>query len=614
MPLFFSRRWPRRILLARKYRLLVTGFLLLISCLGADAQQYVEENLISICRGAKSDSDRLVSMEALSDYYYANKNFIKGDSVIEKQIMLAEATMNKNLVLMVYFRNAAYRLSGTSTKDLSQNTGNYINRALRYAQANGLTDYMALAWSQLAARNLAEGRLDEAFKNANLGFTTALNTENDSIKMICAVQLGNVYLQKSDMLMAFKTYINANNIAELKEEENLLPLVLHAIAAMYKKLGQEEIAKNYVFRSLAINKQRNNIEGRIIDNIFLAKMSNYMAGKDYLQEALNLADSLHNVPLKIEAQKILFFHMVMEEQPSFMLSWLETQPELKNVFLSTGPDYINWMIAEIYLYGGRSDSALIYFRKAENSFNTGYDETSKKNFFGEFAGCLQANKKIPEAILYYQKSVELSKHSSDLGSLSSYTAILRDLYQEQGDFKKAFEYGREHDGYKDSVDIISKEKDLALLEIGNETRRQQRETELAKEELDRRYNLQYMLITIVVATIFLLLLMIGMFKVSTFMIRLMGFLSLIFLFEFVILLLDKWIHELTHGEPWKNWLIKIAIISILLPMHHFLEHRLIRYLLSRHLLTVRSRLSLFKIFRKKKKPRLPVNPEGEVMN
>ena len=112
--------------------------------------------------------------------------------------------------------------------------------------------------------------------------------------------------------------------------------------------------------------------------------------------------------------------------------------------------------------------------------------------------------------------------------------------------------------------------------------------------------MQYMFITIIVAAAFVLMIMIGAFKVSTFMIRLMGFFSLIFFFEFVILILDKWIHDLTHGEPWKIWVIKIGIISVILPIHHYLEHKLIHYLLSRHLITIRGRLSLSWLYKKKR--------------
>jgi tetratricopeptide (TPR) repeat protein len=307
------------------------------------------------------------------------------------------------------------------------------------------------------------------------------------------------------------------------------------------------------------------------------------------------------VALKIEAEKILFSHMLLEEKPSFMLDYLESKPELKNVYLNTGAGYLEWMLAEIYLYGGRADSALFYFKKAEPSFTSGYDLVVRKNFFGELATCYDSLAMIPQAISYYHISYDLSREAADLRTLKSATGKLKDLYRVQGDYKQAYAYSLLFDNYKDSVELLGREKDLALLEIDNVARQQQRDMEFAKESQRRKYNLQYMLITIVVATVFLLMIMIGMFKVATTTIRLMGFLSLIFFFEFIILLLDNWIHHLTHGEPWKVWLIKIGIISILLPVHHYLEHKLIKYLLSRHLIIVRNRLSLTRLFGRRKK-------------
>jgi len=574
-------------------------------------QQGSEAKLIQDSRTAKSDSERIVSLGQLSQYYYANKDFVKGDSLIEKQIMLAEATLKQHLVLQAYFTNAGYLSTGAKTKDRSKNIQSYIKRALEYAKANDLSDYMALAYSNLAALNNADGRMEDAFKNANLAFTTALNTSNDSAKVICAVQLGNIYQKRADVLMAFKTFTNAQNIALLSGRELLLPPVYHAMANLYDKLDQHEMAKKYIHQSLAINKKEKNISGQIMDNIFLAKLNNYIAGKEYLLEAVLLADSLQNVALRIESEKILFSHMLLQEKPGYMLAFLEGHPELKNVLFNTGPDYMNWMLAEMYLYGGQQpDSALYYFKKAEASFSTGYDLNTRKNFFSEVAYCYQLLKNTPQAIVYYRKLFDLSKAATDLRTLQASSNELKNLYQQEGDFKQAFSYSLLYEHYKDSVDLLGKEKDLALLEIENVTRQQQREAELAKEKQRRKFNLQYMLITIVVVTGFVIMIMIGMFKVSAPVIRLMGFLSLLFFFEFIILLLDTWIHHLTHGEPWKIWLIKIGIISFLLPVHHYLEHKLIHYLLSRHLITVRSRLSPSRFFRKKKKP-LPQQDAAE---
>jgi hypothetical protein len=64
----------------------------------------------------------------------------------------------------------------------------------------------------------------------------------------------------------------------------------------------------------------------------------------------------------------------------------------------------------------------------------------------------------------------------------------------------------------------------------------------------------------------------------------MGFFSFIFLFEFIVLIADHKILEITHGEPWKILLIKIFLIALLLPFHEWLEKKVIEYLLAHKLI------------------------------
>lgn len=589
----------RNLLLVLAFVLSVTGF----------TQQKLEGKILGAYAAADSDSSRIMVLRELSDYYYGVREYARGDSVIEKMIMLADASMSQGLALMAYFGNAGYQSTGAATKHRSRVTRDYIQRAMAYARARGLLDYTAMAYGSLSALHNSNGESDEALKFANQGFTTALGTANDSAKVICAIHLGNVYLLQSDLITAYKTFSNALNIAMLYEDRLLLPPVLHAMASLYKKLGINETARGYVFRSYAFNKERKNLRGQITDQIFLAKLSNYAAAKDYLQQSIALADSIHDAMQRMEAHRILFSYMLLQEKPSYMLTYLEDQQEVENMFANTGPDYLNWVKAEIFLYGGMPDSALHYFRQAELSFNTGYDLLSKRNFFGEYAACYQQLQDIPAAITYYERSAQYSREAADLQSLKTYTFELKQLYSMQHDYEKAYRYSELYDQYKDSADLLSRERDLAMMEIEAVALQQQREEEQAKDDLRRKYNLQYMLITIIVATVFVLMIMVGAFRVSAFTIRAMGFFSLIFLFEFIILILEKWIHGITHGEPWKSWLIKIGIISILLPIHHYVEHRLIHYLLSRHLLKVRSRIALSRLFGRKSKP--PPTVSGE---
>ena len=576
--------------------------ILLLAHLAGLGQSNLEEKLRIACFESATDSEKIIRLDQLSRFYYATKNFTRGDSAIERQIMLAEASQSQGLAIFALFGNVGYRSTTASTRSRSGISLAYINRALGYARANELPDYIAMAYANLSAAALTDGRTEEALKHANYAFTSALNSGNDSAKVVCAIQLGNIYQQRSDVLMSFKTYTNAQNIAIEKERNDLLTQVYHAFAALYKKLGNEDIAKKYIHRSLAINRTKGNVAGRIYDNIFLAKMSNYNSGKEYLQEAVNLAMSINDVEGMIEAERILFFHMLFKETPAFLLNYLEENSDLKNVFENSGPGYLEWMKAEIYLYGGMPDSALHHFEKAEPSFGDAYDLNIRKNFYAEMAYCYQLLEQPSRATGLYLRSFDLARKTADLMSLKNYSAQLKSLYEGEGNYKEAYAFSVLYEQYKDSVGMLGREKDLALMEIDNVAKQTQRDTELANAEHRRKHNLQYMLITIVVAVVFLLMIMIGMFKVSATVIRIMGFLSLIFFFEFIILILDHWIHQLTHGEPWKIWLIKIGIISMLLPLHHYLEHKLIRYLLSRHLIVVRNRLNPVSFFRNKKRP------------
>jgi len=79
----------------------------------------------------------------------------------------------------------------------------------------------------------------------------------------------------------------------------------------------------------------------------------------------------------------------------------------------------------------------------------------------------------------------------------------------------------------------------------------------------------------------------------------LGFFAFIMFFEFVILIADNRIHELTHGEPWKVLGIKIILIALLLPFHHWLEKRTITYLTSHNRLTMAGR-HIRKVFSRKK--------------
>jgi tetratricopeptide (TPR) repeat protein len=248
------------------------------------------------------------------------------------------------------------------------------------------------------------------------------------------------------------------------------------------------------------------------------------------------------------------------------------------------------------------DFAQYYFKLAEPGFETRATKTNKYWFYSNYGYYFRKRGNYDQAVNYWLKAKTIGEETGNLEMLRQSTVNLDTLYQLKGDYKNAFVYSSLHFKYTDSVQKLAKEKDLLSLEIDNENRRKEREEKMKEAELVRSHNIQYMGITVAIAAIFILLVMAGLFRVSKSTIKVLGFFAFIFLFEFIILLADHQIHNWTHGEPWKIMLIKIVLIAMLLPLHHWLEEKVIHYLTSQQLLQVHGKHLFNRLKRKKGAP------------
>ena len=141
--------------------------------------------------------------------------------------------------------------------------------------------------------------------------------------------------------------------------------------------------------------------------------------------------------------------------------------------------------------------------------------------------------------------------------------------------------------YKDSIDKLKKENELAQIEAFDEQQRAERIRLEQQEAKEKRIRVQYMGIVIGIGVLFVALVMMGWFKVSANTIRAIGFFSFLLFFEFIFLVFKKNIYGLTHGEPLYDLAFMIALAAILVPLHHWLEHKVIHFLTSHHMLKLR---------------------------
>jgi hypothetical protein len=79
-----------------------------------------------------------------------------------------------------------------------------------------------------------------------------------------------------------------------------------------------------------------------------------------------------------------------------------------------------------------------------------------------------------------------------------------------------------------------------------------------------------------------------------------GFFAFLMFFEFIFLIFKKNIYSITNGEPWKDLLFMIGLAALLLPLHHWLEHKVIHYLTSHNRLTSAGHHIKRRLFRRTK--------------
>ena len=210
----------------------------------------------------------------------------------------------------------------------------------------------------------------------------------------------------------------------------------------------------------------------------------------------------------------------------------------------------------------------------------------QSNFYNRFGQFLVRQGQKEKAISKFSKSYEMAKEASYFDYMLKASKQLELIYANKGDYKNAYTCSVLNKVLSDSLNNMSKKDQMLIMEIDHETRQRELAAESERESTLRRDYLEYSAMIIIIIGVFIVLLMLGSLKVPEWIIKMLGFFSFIFLFEFIVLIADHKILEITSGEPWKILLIKIILIAFLLPMHQWIEKHVIAFLLNPGLINI----------------------------
>jgi tetratricopeptide (TPR) repeat protein len=548
-------------------------------------KDYLEDSLKKGLTLARTDAGKAYELSELSNYYLGLNNDLS-DQYGKQAIEVAELSRDRKLIALTYIRTGNTCLNMGRLEGKIQLGLEKFQYAEKVARDNGLDEELAYCYIGLSRVFRAKGEYDKSLNYNNLALSIASASGDDSLKVVAYNSTGNIYRRRNEKLLAFRNYLEALNVAELSKKDDLLVLVYNNLSDFYVGIEDYDKAIDFDMKTLALHR-KNGDRYDILDDydnigrMFTAKKQIDL-GLKMFESAIALADSLHFPNYNINTYLSIANMYFSDNDVLKGMRYLNDHEQILHFFISSGMSFfIDEGYGGIYTELGNYDSAQYFFKKAEPEMERKASQSVKFDFYRQYATFYKMKGDNSQSIDYFMKARKIGVDMNDISLLQTCDKNLDTLYGRTGDFKTAYHYNTEYNKWTDSLRTMSKETDLLKLEVDNDNRRRERLAREEEENTVRRHNIQYMGLTAGLAGLFIVLVMLGFFMISPRTIRALGFFSFIFLFEFIILLTDKQIHEWTHGEPWKVILIKIFLAAVLLPLHHWLEHKVIHYLTSR---------------------------------
>ena len=540
---------------------------------------------------------------------YNSINPAVADSFGKLCLKYAEYSRDRKTMVKAYSYIGEKFLHRTQRKENIEKSLGYYQQAYNLARESKLDEEMISTLLKMAYLQLIVPDADRAMNYTSQAFALISDKQAyDSLKARCFISYGNVYLVKKEKLLSLRNYLNAQRLAEQLKDYTLQRDVFLKLSQFYASvknydkaidyavLASEKIDPALVFGAPYLRFEDLTYQGRL----FIAKKQYELAQAKY-DEALKLGDSLNSTPLKVQAYLFTIDLYLSSNKPAEALRYFNSRPEISKFINLVGMggaiDHIN---AYAYMEMNKMDSAAFYYNKAQPFYNA-LSSQVKLIYSDHYFEFLKKTGQHDKAINLLSELAAIAKNNSDLEWQQKIYKNLDSSYQKLGDFRQAMFYSGLSQQLKDTLQQLAREEDILQLQLQDEDERRERAAKLEQEERKRRHQYQYLGITIAIAVSIVLLIMLGAFKVSKPAIRIIGFFTFIMLFEFVFLLLKINLYPITEGEPWKDLVAMIVLAACLLPLHHWIEHKVIHYLTNKQLIKVDPKKQFARLLRKQVK-------------
>ncbi len=360
---------------------------------------------------------------------------------------------------------------------------------------------------------LAFVKTEEAISFGKRGVRLSEKLKYTSGESIGRYYLGRIYVEIGKAKLALEETKKALEIDSKSGDVYAIASDHGQIGACYKTLGNYDKAMFHYYQSLELFEKMGNVFAAAQTRLNLASFS--LQHEEYA-ETIKLAQEAGAVFRQAEAQQMLARALSLEASAlSKLKRWdqsmklykeslrisqeLEDQIEIAATFNNFG----------LYFYErNQSDSAVVYFDKA-----LVIQESLGRN--GSAAVTL-ANKALAHLALKEQeksmesinRSIELGKEAGELFEIASMMSYAAEIYYNDGDYRKAYDYLQISRDMKDT--LLSERKTEQMFDIREkyESEKREQRIETLKKERDASEAKSRLVDTVIIFSIGIILLLI----------------------------------------------------------------------------------------------------------
>ncbi len=426
----------------------------------------------------------LNALKELSKYYSTIKGDLEAfDTITQKTMLLATQTNNEDIIIEVY--DYYYSLNDyiVSQKAAYQ----HAQEIARLAQITGSENLLWYSQHFLSLARFGGFNFKEALLLAKKGLETAKNAGNAYFKCRSLVQIGSCYDKLDDKKEALEHFLQALDLAEKLDNDELKMLVYDAMSYMFLFNKNYLKSQEYRLRHIELLKRQPIIDTATIlsDEYRLLEIQVNLGINDEVEQKIEslLKFTKQNGYEKGYVDLWSLYRSVLIDNNKFKklqeVYLVQYPEEYKNV--KENNHKLFHRLKAYFLENDKNiDSANYYWKLVIADIDKEkhlYKSTHIQLRYAEF---LLRNKLYAESLKITLKANAGAIELKYLPNRIKATQILVEIYAMQGDYEKAFQYKNENAWLTLKLNEETEQEGLMILELQHQI--EQRQLERLKEE------------------------------------------------------------------------------------------------------------------------------------